>query len=243
MIPKKIHYVWLGKGVKNEMTQRCIESWKKYAPDYEIIEWNEENFDISSVKFVSEAYKMKKYAFASDYIRLHAIYNHGGFYMDTDCELKKPLDQFTIHNAVTGFEIDKIPFTAFFGAEKHNAWVKEFMTYYENKGFINNDGTFNQRPNTSICAEMLIKKYGVKPNNKKQTTKYGLVIYPAVYFTLNSNDKNNYVTHHFSATWQSKDGFYKKYVQRRMGSKIAWFIFYKWLYHTKGLISLLKKKK
>ena len=88
-IPKIIHYCWFGKGKKSELIEKCIASWKKYLPDYKIIEWNESNFDINSNIYCKEAYENKKYAFVSDYVRLYAVYNYGGIYFDTDLEVLK----------------------------------------------------------------------------------------------------------------------------------------------------------
>ena len=103
-IPKVIHYVWMGKGTKSEFMLRCIDSWKKYLPDYEIVEWNEERFDVRSNPYTEEAYNCKKWAFVSDYVRLYALYTEGGVYMDTDVEVIKPLDRFLEHPAFSGFE-------------------------------------------------------------------------------------------------------------------------------------------
>ena len=104
MIPKKIHYIWFGKGEKNERIKTCIESWKKYLPDYEIIEWTEDNFDININDFAKLAYDNKKWAYVSDVARLWILYNEGGIYMDTDVELYKPLDEFLNEEGFIGFE-------------------------------------------------------------------------------------------------------------------------------------------
>ena len=104
MIPKKIHYCWFGRGEKPELAKKCIKSWKIYCPNYEIIEWNEENFDINSNQYLKEAYENKKYAFVTDYVRLFVLYTQGGIYMDTDVEVIKPLDEYLHHEAVSGFE-------------------------------------------------------------------------------------------------------------------------------------------
>ena len=102
MIPKIIHYCWFGRGKLPELAVKCINSWKKYCPDYEIIEWNEENFNINCCAYVKEAYDNKKYAFVADYVRLFAMYNLGGIYMDTDVELVSSLESFLHHQ---GFRV------------------------------------------------------------------------------------------------------------------------------------------
>ena len=105
MIPKIIHYCWFGYGPKPKLAEKCIRSWKKYCPDYQIIEWNENNFDISACPlYVRQAYEARKWAFVTDYVRLKVIYENGGIYMDTDVELKKNLDNLLPYNAYFGFE-------------------------------------------------------------------------------------------------------------------------------------------
>ena len=107
MIPKKIHYFWFGGNEKPKSVKKCIDSWKKYCPDYEVIEWNESNFDIRCMPFVEQAYEAKKYAFVSDVARLMMIYEYGGIYMDTDVEVIKPLDNLLENKAYMGFENDE----------------------------------------------------------------------------------------------------------------------------------------
>ena len=104
MIPKKIHYCWFGNNPLPESVQRCIESWKKYCPGYEIIEWNEGNYNINKIPFIEKAYKEKKYAFVSDYARLDIIYNEGGIYLDTDVELIKNIDPLLEHSCFLALE-------------------------------------------------------------------------------------------------------------------------------------------
>ena len=100
-IPKKIHYCWFGRGEKPELAKKCIESWKKYCPDYEFKEWNEDNFDIHSNKYVEQAYNARNFAFVTVYVRLYALYSEGGVFMDTDVEILKPIDEFLKHKAFT----------------------------------------------------------------------------------------------------------------------------------------------
>ena len=104
MIPKKIHYCWFGGNPLPEDAQKYLESWKKFCPDYEIIRWDEKNFDINQLPYVQEAFKAKKWAFITDYVRLYALYNYGGIYMDTDVEVLKSLDSFLELKAFSGFE-------------------------------------------------------------------------------------------------------------------------------------------
>ena len=103
-IPKIIHYCWFGGGPINPESRKCIESWKKYCPDYKIIEWNEQNFEISQNRYAQQAYEAKKYAFVSDYVRLAVLYRYGGIYLDTDVELVRPLDELLEHKGFIGME-------------------------------------------------------------------------------------------------------------------------------------------
>ena len=132
---KIIHYVWFGKGKKSELINHCIESWKKYLPDYQIKEWNEDNFDINFNAFTRGAYDAKKFAFVSDVTRLYALYTEGGIYLDTDVEVFKSLDEFLKEPAFTGFECDFYPVCATMGAEKGNPLIKELLDYYTDKQF------------------------------------------------------------------------------------------------------------
>lgn len=222
-IPKIIHYCWFGRGPKKDLIKSCIESWHKFLPEYEIIEWNEDNFDIDSVPYVKQAYETKKWAFVSDYVRLWAIYNYGGIYLDTDVEVKKSLDCFLKHDFFTGFESWEFPFTATFGAKKGNLFVKRLMDYYDNLQFIQNNKMV-ETTNTTYVTNILIKEYNVKCNGKKQELRDGIVIYPSEYFTLDTNGENNYTTHHFDGSWYTGSLNYKKFIAIKCKYQKIWWI-------------------
>lgn len=209
MIKKTIHYCWFGRGQKPELAIRCIESWKKYCPDYEIIEWNEDNFDINSNLYVKQAYENKKYAFVTDYVRLFVLYNYGGIYMDTDVEVLKPLDLFLKHRAFSSFESNKLIPTGIMASEKGNKWIKDLLDEYKNIKFIDDNGNFDLKPNTNRITELSLKKYGLVLNNSYQELDDGAVtIYPYDYFCPKSVEtyqinltENSYTIHHFSGSW------------------------------------------
>lgn len=106
MIPKKIHYCWFGRNPLPESARKCIASWHRYLPDYEIIEWNEDNFDVGSIPYTAQAYAANKYAFVSDYARFKILYEHGGLYFDTDVEVIRPMDDIVAAGPFMGFEVN-----------------------------------------------------------------------------------------------------------------------------------------
>lgn len=193
MIPKKIHFCWFGKNPKPQLVEHCISSWNKHLPDYEIVEWNEENFDVYQNEFVKTAYENKKWAFVSDFARAKALYEHGGFYLDTDMEVKNSLNDFLHHRAVCGFEIKGIPYSAFWGIEKGHLLGKKIMEHYENR-------VYKEEPNTAIFSRLLVEEFGADAEKDEfQELKEGIVLYPSHYFSLDI--PKNFVVHHFSGSW------------------------------------------
>ncbi|MEH7129315.1 glycosyltransferase [Neobacillus drentensis] len=207
MIPKVIHYCWFGKGALSPLIKKCISSWKIFCPDYEIIEWNETNFDINICDWTSEAYDKKKYAFVSDYARLFILYNYGGIYLDTDIELTKNIDGFLVKEAFSGFENDVEVQTGIIGSVSGNTVIKQFLDSYNGCHFINEDGTIKNIPNTQIITKIL-QDYGLKLNNEFQDLN-GFYIYPKTFFCPIDADgnrnfsKDTYCVHHFTSTWRS----------------------------------------
>lgn len=198
MIPKKIHYCWFGKNPKSELAEYCLASWKKIHPDFEIVEWNEDNSPIDDNNYVREAFSLGKWAFVSDYVRSKVMYEHGGIYMDTDMELKLPLDEFLNERAVCGFEVKGVPYSAFWMAEPKHQLAKDFMEYY------NRQEKFVERINTDIFSEMLEKEYGAnRYSDTVQELKHGVKLYPSVYFSQDL--PKNYVSHHFNGSWFGGD--------------------------------------
>lgn len=133
-IPKIIHYCWFGEGKKPKLIGDCISTWKKYLPEYNIVEWNENNFKVEDFNFAYKAYNDRKWAFVSDYARLWALYNYGGIYLDTDMEILKPLDHLLINESFGGLEDEKIAF-GIWGCKKGNKFIGEVLKRYNSLNY------------------------------------------------------------------------------------------------------------
>lgn len=192
-----------------ELANKCINSWKIFLPEYEIIEWNEDNFDLDEFQYTREAYDNRKFAFVSDVVRLYALYHEGGIYMDTDVEVLKPLDRFLDNPAFSGFEDEKLVPTGIMASEKGNKWVKDNLDYYVGKHFVKEDGNLDLTTNVEIIMHYM-QTLGLKQNNTYQEFPGLITIYPKDYFCpkSKSDDKiyltsNTYTIHHFAASWTS----------------------------------------
>ena len=211
MIPKIIHYCWFGGAPLPELTKKCIESWKKYCPDYEIKQWNETNFDVNFCDFAKEAFQTKKWAFLSDCARLKIIYQEGGIYLDTDVELLKPLDPLLEHACYLAEETTGLINTGLgFGAEKGNPVIGELLQQY-NGHFQLEEGIFDSVPCPRKNTEPIFK-YGYKPGGAKVWTAENVAVYPVEYFCPMDYDtglmqitSNTYSIHHFMALWKPDD--------------------------------------
>ena len=194
MIPKKIHYVWVGGNEKNNTIKQCMKTWGKHLEGYEVIEWNENNFDIDSHPFVKAAYKAKKWAYVSDYIRAYVIYKYGGIYLDTDILVLDNFDRFLNNRAFVGFENPQYPFTAVFGAEPGHPLVKDMIEYYDRL-----DEYKFEKNNTISVSDLLIKKYHCKVGNKFQILDEDIAVYPDT--VLCNPSENSISIHVFTGTW------------------------------------------
>lgn len=219
-IPKIIHYCWFGRGKKPDDTQYYINTWKKYLPDYQIIEWNEDNFAIEdSIDYVKEAYYSKKWAFVSDYVRLFALQQYGGIYFDTDVEVFKSFDSLLENKAFFGFESKDYLTTAVMAAEKGSSVIQQFMDEYKNRHFIKSDGTPDIETTNVVVLTRLMTRLGLQLNGKQQNIS-GILTYPQAYFSANSfinifgkYRKNSYAYHHYNASWYEhagKSGFVRR---------------------------------
>jgi mannosyltransferase OCH1-like enzyme len=207
MIPKVIHYCWFGGNPLPKDAKKCIESWKKHLPDYQIKEWNEENFDVSTLKYTQQAYDSKKFAFVTDYVRLYALYTEGGIYMDTDVEVLRSFDRFLNHNAFSGFESDGNVPTGMMAAEKDSIWAKELLDDYNYREFIAKDGTMDMTTNTTVITNYMVGK-GLVLNNTYQDFPNLVTMYPSEYFCPKDHGtgqihltQNSHCIHHFAGSW------------------------------------------
>lgn len=206
-IPKIIHYVWVGPNKKTELVERCIESWRRYAPDYQLVEWNNEKFMATDNAYARQAFAAGKWAFVSDYLRLYALASQGGFYLDTDLELTGSLELFRQHRFVTGFERFKnryAPVTALMGAEAANPIITELLQMYQHRSFTRNDGSLDLTPNTGLIAEYFAQRFGLQAPYQgagQVQLEPGAVIYPSHYFCTPEAGLPNYSIHHFNGSW------------------------------------------
>ena len=182
MIPKKIHYCWFGGNPKPEIIEKCIASWRKYCPDWEIIEWNERNYDVNKFPYISEAYLAKQWAFVSDVVRLDVVYSHGGVYLDTDVELLSSIDPWLQSNAFFFWETEiSINSGSGFGAQKEHPAVKTMLEYYNGRHFIVN-GVNNFTPCPAANTAALRTLYpNIICNGKTQVIADIQVLSPAEY--------------------------------------------------------------
>ena len=236
MIPKVIHYIWLGGNPLPPMVLKCMETWKKFCPDWEIKRWDESNLDIDINSYCRQAYDAKKYAFASDVLRFKVLKDNGGVYLDVDVELLKPLDDLLEQTAFAGFEMGSALCVApglIFGSEKGGKVVSEILSNYDTDRFLYKDGTFNYETVCQKVTDHLIRHYGLVIDNKYQDLSE-IAIYPTEYFCpLNSSTKNcdyltdnTYSKHLYLASWVPKPtlfskfkNFCKKVARKMMGQK------------------------
>ena len=215
MIPKTIHYCWFGGNPLPEDAHKCIASWKKYCPDYEIMQWDESNYDVTKSRYMKEAYAEKKWACVSDYARLDIIYEHGGIYLDTDVEIIKPFDGFLSQKMFCGWEKTSNLNSHFvnlgigFGSEAENPIIKEMIDLYDTLSFYTSSGELNLTPCPRYQTSVL--------NNHGLMQKYNdiqhldqAVVYPEEYFCpLNYSSgeleltENSHSIHHYTASWHT----------------------------------------
>ena len=230
MIPKIIHYCWFGHKELPPLAKKCIASWRKFLPDYEIKEWNEDNFDINSIPYTAQAYKHKKYAFVSDYARFKILYEYGGIYFDTDVEVIKPIDDFLEKGAFFGLEQDVKDYFACapglgFACSPSFSLLREMLELYKNLDFEQSDGSLNQKTVVEHFSEMLLAK-GLQPTSGIIEFKDAF-IYPAEYFCPKPSEfgkiqitENTRTIHHYAASWSGPKQRFANFLIRIFGKNL-----------------------
>jgi hypothetical protein len=208
-IPKIIHYCWFGGKEIPDKDKRCIDSWKKFCPDYEIVRWDENNYDYKKNRYMAEAYEAGKWGFVPDYARLDIIYNFGGVYLDTDVELLRNMDELLGNGAFCGLEIyENVNLGSGFGAIKDFPLIHEMREFYEDKSFVKEDGFLDLTPSPAFQTEVL-SRHGFLKNNAQQTVE-GMTVYPSDVLCPYLGYKafvteNTFAIHHFNASWFSSE--------------------------------------
>ena len=239
MIPKVIHYCWFGRNPLPESAVKCINSWKKFFPNYEIKEWNEDNFDVNMIPYTHEAYEAKKYAFVSDYARIWVLYHYGGLYFDTDVEVIKKMDDIVVRGSFMGIEVDYSEGSTMsvnpglgLGSIQHHPLYKEILDYYNRINFILEDGSHNLFAIVRITTLILCNN-GMKNTNLLQEVA-GVWIYPRDYFNpLDDNmgklviTENTRCIHWYTKTWMKKQNPLRTWIVRRIhryfgNDSLAW---------------------
>lgn len=207
-IPKIIHYCWFGGKEIPVQYRKWMESWKKYCSDYEIIEWNEKNYDVHKSKYMSQAYERGQWAFVTDYARIDIINQFGGVYLDVDVELIKNIDELLMNQAFCGFEnTEYVNYGLGFGAKKNSLILKDVKEYYDNTSFIYGGGILNQTRCPMIQTKIM-KRHGLNCNGEFQLVK-GMAVYPSrvlcgmspYSFRVERNPVYTYGIHHFAGSW------------------------------------------
>ena len=215
MIPKIIHFCWLSNDAYPPLIKKCINTWKEKLPDYELVLWDTNRFNLDDNIWAKQAFESKKYAFAADYIRLHAVYNYGGIYLDTDIEVIKSFNNLLECPYFIGSEGDGIIEAGVLGAEKHSDWVKQSLDYYTGKEFIKIDGSFNTKPLPNIMTEQISQIKTFKetvPENisaaKMREDSNTIFMFSKDYFCAKNHGTgviekttNTYCIHHYAMSW------------------------------------------
>ncbi|MGF7109388.1 glycosyltransferase family 32 protein [Treponema pedis] len=235
MIPKIIHYCWFGGNQLPPLAEKCIASWKKFCPDYEIKEWNELNYNVHKIPYISQAYEAKKYAFVSDYARFDILYEYGGIYFDTDVEVIKPIDELIEKGPFAGIERPwSLNAGLGFASRQREAVLKEILESYKKSDFIKSDGSLDLTTVVTRVSD-IFRNYGFTNENKIQTIA-GITIYPTDYFCPKNYGTgkitvtdNTYTIHHYDGSWCSKHTHRltreKEWILKNIGNPyLAWFL-------------------
>ena len=258
MIPHIIHYCWFGHKDIPPLAQKCIASWRNYFPDYEIKEWNEDNFDINQIPYTQQAYNCKKYAFVSDYARFKILYEHGGIYFDTDVEVIKPMDDIIEKAPYMGVETEEYSFNKInttctvnpglgFAGPPHHPFFKDMMDLYKMLDIEKDKKDYALKTITQYTSEMLQRK-GWIPQKGVITKIDDITIFPKQYFNPFSSKTGSfeitdstYSIHHYASSWLTS--------RQKLINKNKYVSLFFWLLHRspkhnlKGLFRVIKERK
>lgn len=228
-IPKIIHYCWFGNGPKDALIQNCMKTWQDVLPDFQIKAWTEEEIKGLDNLYLRQALERRKWAFASDYVRLYALYQQGGVYLDTDVEILRPLDDFLSLDFFIGSETadgKHLIGTGVIGAVAHNPIIGDMLRLYDNIPFIKKNGKNDETPNTTRLIKPIIDNGAIKIYDEFNKIKINdsSYVFPLSYFSLKSH--NSYAVHHFNASWVD-DYKYKHYKIINIFGKKIYFSKYK----------------
>ena len=228
MISSTIHYCWFGRTPLPDSAKKYIASWQKHFPDYEIKEWNEDNFDVNIIPYTRDAYAARKYAFVSDYARFWILYHHGGLYFDTDVEVIRPMDDIIARGTFMGFEHDNVKSQAStlsinpglgLGAEKGNAIYAEILKGFEQLSFYLPDGSRNPFTMIPMVTKMMQDR-GLVLKDEMQTID-GITIYPNEYYNpfdditgILRKTPNTRSIHWYAKTWADDNSLWKVRAKR-----------------------------
>ena len=199
--------MWVGGRPLSPLIHLCMDSWKKYCPDYEIRAWGDDALSNISNDYVREAYACRKYAFVSDYLRLYALALEGGFYLDTDLEITSAIDRFRSYAFVSGYERfgrENKPITAFMGAEPNSPIIRDLLKEYEKIHFLREGGEMDTTTNTMRISKYFERKFALSPPYKSTATtelQPGIILFPSSHFCTPEKGKENYAIHHFDGSW------------------------------------------
>jgi len=221
-IPKVIHYTWFSGEPIPDNLLACMDSWKRFCPDFEIVEWNSQNYDLTVNPYVREAIESKRWGFAGDYVRLDVIYRFGGVYLDLDVELVRSIDELLYNSAYCGYETSKnINFGSGFGAVKRHPLIKTLRDAYDELHFIKEDGTLDLTP-SPVHQSRALDQYGLRRNGEFQIIR-DMAIYPKEYFAPKSlytgrilTGPNTYSIHHFAGSWLSEEEWVPVNIRRKL---------------------------
>lgn len=224
MIPKTIHYIWFGGNPLTPLAEKCIASWREFCPDYEIVRWDESNFDDGGNRYFKEALAAKRWAFASDYARLKILVENGGIYMDTDVQLLKSLDRFLFEEAFSGFETESRISTGLMACRDSFPLFERLLNDYKEKKFIKPNGQPDLTTNVTLITQACLER-GLILNGEKQTVE-GLTLYPTDWFCPKDwltkevrLTENSHAIHHFDGSWAGGGTRAKHAFMRLLGPK------------------------